>query len=52
MYLTPRSNMINIESLIRPVEMRIEINIFVKSTANSFPRRLNPRCEFCNTQKR
>ena len=36
MYLTLRSNMINIESLIGPVEMRIEINIFVKSTANPF----------------
>ena len=50
MYLTPRSKMI--KSLIGNVEMRLEFNIFVKSTANSFPRRLNPRCEFCNTQKR
>ena len=36
MYLTPRSNMINIESLIGPVEMRLEIHIFIKSTANPF----------------
>ena len=36
MYLTLRSKMINIESLIGPVEMMLGINISVKSTANPF----------------
>ena len=36
MYLTPRSNKISIESLIRPVEMRLKIDIFVKSTGSPF----------------